>query len=415
MLSPNGDLRPGGAIGLINPARLGLQHTTLTELGTCFCVLMLVQVIGVRLCVAASENKSPNSRCIMSNDSLQLFDVPRQEFISNKTRDSEDEYARGIQSYLGGNFAAAESSLTAAVANEPGNARYVRALVELYLADGYSDKANEAIQDYKKLCGTNAQVYAFEAELLFHQKRYDTALAAIRNSLSLSKHDGRMHELLGLIDILKGRNAAGVSELRRAEQLNPKHAEIWYYCGRALYSIGRYSEARDQFLVCLRIQPRYRKASENLGLCYEALGEYSKATQAFLNAIALEKSEPAPRYGEPFGFYGAMLQKMGELHKALTVLSEGVALSPTCFVANYELGSVLLSLRDFQNAEHYLLVARDLAPYYPRTYYLLGMVHKKQHRFQEAKHDFSKFAQLNRGTEGMGFPVTDRANQVLHP
>jgi predicted Zn-dependent protease len=103
-----------------------------------------------------------------------------------------------------------------------------------------------------------------------------------------------------------------------------------------------------------------------------------------------------------------MLTRTGQPEKALDVLRDGVALSPNSFVVNYEMGNALLTLGRLQEAEHYLLIAKRLAPDYPRVYYLMGRVHQRQHREREAAEDFEKFKKLNKGSESIAFPVTDR-------
>jgi tetratricopeptide (TPR) repeat protein len=217
-----------------------------------------------------------------------------------------------------------------------------------------------------------------------------------------------MHELLGLIFIARKNNARALDELQKAEKLNPNDADIRYFFGRLLYALGRITQARDEFWACLKIQSNYRKALENLGLCYETLGDYLKATQAFTEAISLEKAQVGSKHGEPFGYYGAMLAKMGRPEEALRVLREGLAVCPDSFVINYELGRVLLTLNNLPEAEQCLLSAEKAAPKYARTYYLLGELHRKQHRLKEANQDWAKFEELSKAAENTGFPVSGK-------
>lgn len=323
-------------------------------------------------------------------------------------QDSERHYLLALQLQASGDEARAESEFRDAVAKTPGEDKYVRSLGLFYIARSRYEDAIEVIRDHVKRLGVTALGYELEAELLFQQKLYDPALEAVLGSLKLSHHNARMHQLLGSIYIVKRQDAAAVLELRKAAELDPNHAQTRYFLGRVLYSTGAYGAARDEFLACLKLQPGYRKALENLGLCYEALQDYTKATQAYLDAIALEYTQVGPKRAEPHAFYGAMLSKIGESEKALAVLRQGVAVSPRSFVANYHLGRLLLNLGDNAEAEKFLLTAADLAPKFSRTYYLLGNLRQKQNRRGDAERYWVTFRDLDRVPENRVFPLTDR-------
>jgi protein O-GlcNAc transferase len=365
--------------------------------------------LAVRLSNAQSKQEvGTQARCSNSAASPELLSSPDLNFQDVEKQAEAEHYADGLRLNSEGDEAGAEREFKAALAEAPREGAYVWELGLLYIAEKRYNAAIEVVRDYTRLCGVTAVGYALEGELLFQQRQFDPASLAIAASLRLSDKSPRMHELLGLIYFATEKHAPAIYELERASGLDPNNPEIRYFYGRALYASGRYSQARDQFLSCLKIRSHYRKALENLGLCYEALGNYPEAAQAFLRAIALEEVQTGPKHGEPFAYYGAMLTKLDEARKALPILREGMAASPKSFVVNYELGRALLIIGHLDEAEHYLLIAGQLAPSYPRTYFLLGKVHEKQHRSTEAARDLAKFAELNKGAESVGFPLTDR-------
>jgi tetratricopeptide (TPR) repeat protein len=340
---------------------------------------------------------------------LVLQPVQRSPEVSGELgQDAERHYLRALQLNAAGDDARAEKEFREAVNKTPNEDKYVRSLALFHIARSRYDEAIGVIGDYVKLCGVTALGYELEAELLFQKRLYDPALEAALASLKLYNSSARMHQLLALIHIAKRKDGAAAVELRKAVELDPNHAGIRYLLGRVLYSTGGYAEARDQFLACLKIQPSYRKVLENLGLCYEALQDYPKATQAYHDAITLEESQKGPKHAEPYAFYGAMLAKVGESEKALAVLRQGVAVSPRSFVANYHLGRLLLNLGDNAEAEKFLLTAADLDPKFSRTYYLLGNLRQKQSRRAEAERYRALFKDLDKVPENRVFPLTDR-------
>jgi tetratricopeptide (TPR) repeat protein len=301
-----------------------------------------------------------------------------------------------------------ENELKEVLAKAPRQDKAVRRLALFYIERSRYDEAIQVIAEHVKVCGVTALGYELEAELLFNQKLYDSALEAAVASMKLETENARIHQLLGLIHIAKRQDAAAVVELQKAAELDPGQPDTRYFLGRVLYSSGNYGSARDQFLACLKLEPGYRKALENLGLCYDALQEHLQATEAYQKAISLEEGQKGARHAEPYAYYGAMLARLGESEKALAVLRRGIELSPKSFVANYHLGRILLNLGDTDEAERFLLAAASLDPTFSRTYYLLGNLRKKQNRKEDAARYQAKFQDLDRRPENRIFPLTDR-------
>ena len=368
--------------------------------------------LTVRLpsCAAVPQNGDPTARkpAAACAQQLPLYLLDATGAYAGKTSVPQAHYAEGLKLYAAGDQAGAEREFRAAVAGEPSHPDYVHRLASLYITEARYEAAAALVRDYTKLCGPTALGYGLEGELLFQQRDYDAALTAVTSSLGLSANSARMHELLGLILFTKRQNVGSRSELEKAEQLEPDNAEIRYFYGRSLYLTGLYAEAREQFLACVRIDPSYRKCRENLGLCYQALRDYAKAAEAFKEAIALEKAQSGPKHGEPFGYYGAMLAETGQSLQALPILREGEKLCPRSLVVNYELGRILLGDGDLDQAERYLLVAENLDPTFAQTYYLLGKVHQRQGRADQAALDWNRFQELHKDPANREFPLTDR-------
>ncbi len=389
------------AIGAIRSLALRAVNVRSPATGAIASVACLVFPIFIW---AQQAGKDPARQNLCS----QVTSLQFQGLTGPNSEDAEEHYSRALQSEHSGDEVTAEKELRAALAERPQEGSYVRKLSLLYIEKRRYDEATKVITDYANLCGPTALGYGLKGELLFQQKEYDRAYEVVRRSLELSDNDGRMHELLGLIHIVVRQYPSALPELEKAAALDPNQPQIRYYCGRVLYTLGRYTEARDQLLSCLQLAPGYPRALENLGLCYEALRDYARATRAYLDAIGLEKGRTMPKHGEPYAFYGAMLVKLGESEKALPILREGVAVAPNSFAANYELGRALLKVGQLQEADGYLLAAAQLGPKFSRTYFLLGELRKKQNRLPEANRYWALFGELNSVEANRDFPLTDQ-------
>jgi tetratricopeptide (TPR) repeat protein len=370
---------------------------------------MLGLLLAASLSVQAPSEAQPSARlsgskvCSKRAPSLELRDLDSPGIQSAQQHSTE---ARRFESK--GDDSEAERELKAALAARPQDDSYVQQLALFYIERERYPEALGVIRGYVKSCGPTATGWALEAELLFKQRRYDEAFEAARNSLGFSDDDARMHELLGLIHVVRHRDSAGLAELRTASRQDPAAPQIRYYYGRALYTGGRYPEARDQFLACLKLRPGYPKALENLGLCYEALQDYAKAFDCYRRAMALEESKKGPKNADPYAYYGRLLFEQGQPQQAVAALKQAVGVSPKSFMGNYELGRALLSVGELEEAGRFLLTAESLDPSFPRTYYLLGKLRQRQNRSKEAAQYWATFEKLNKNAQNSGFPITDR-------
>ena len=346
-------------------------------------------VHGLSPLQASPQKATTQTVCSERNQSLQLKDLQASRWEA-----AEEHFARGEQFESASDQKSAEDEFRAAVTQMPRADKYVRRLALFELERQRYDDAIGVIKEYVNLCGATALGWALESELLFKKRQYDAAYEAAQNSLHLANDDARMHEMLGLIYITKRQNAAAAIELGKATTLDPEHPQIRYFYGRTLYSTGRFPEARDQFIACLRIQPQYPRALENLGLCYEALRDYTKAFDCYRKAISAEEVKKGHKNAEPYAYYGRLLLQTGESEEALSVLRQAVGASPRSFIANFELGNALLSVGELRDAERFLLAAENLDSKFARTYYLLGRLCQKQKRPQEAAQYWATFEAL---------------------
>jgi len=303
---------------------------------------------------------------------------------------------RGLSLIASENAHLAEVELRRAWELNPTEERYVRNLSSFYINNRRYDKAQEIVQDYTTRQGENGLSCLLQGEVFFAQKEFAKAYQSLRRSLEFSSDNYRAHQLVGLIHVLAQRELDALEELRLAAQQNPHSAQTRFLLGRTYYRTGNYGQARDEFLACLKIQPSYPKATENLGLCFEALEEISSATQAYERAIQLEKDGKTPPSEDPYVEYALLLAKQADLRKSIGLLREGLRRNPKSARANFELGRVLFKAEQITEAERYLLASSILDPKFSRPHFFLGRIYLKMKRVKDAKMHFSLFQDLDK-------------------
>jgi len=181
--------------------------------------------------------------------------------------------------------------------------------------------------------------------------------------------------------------------LTRSLQWDPRDAQAWYYLGRTKYSESQFPEAIEDFMQCLKLEPRNIQAENNVGLSYEALGQQDQAIQAFKNAIAWEVQSPA-KDPEPFIELAHLYLNQNQPEKAVPYLSQSIAIFPRVSKAHETLGKAYSLLHRLPEAQAELEKAVALEPKTASLHCMLGQIYRQERMVSEAKSEFDRCAAL---------------------
>jgi tetratricopeptide (TPR) repeat protein len=76
--------------------------------------------------------------------------------------------------------------------------------------------------------------------------------------------------------------------LTKLIQEQPDFAEAWNRRAFLYYSVGQYKQSLGDCQMVIQINPVHFGALHGMGLCYAALGEYSKAIRVFKRALEIQ-------------------------------------------------------------------------------------------------------------------------------
>ena len=181
---------------------------------------------------------------------------------------------------------------------------------------------------------------------------------------------------LGEAYISEQRYTAALSELYKAEKLNPNDPILHNDLGLVYMAKEKYDLAVVHFRKAVQLKPEYSVAKNNLGSAYLVLEEWDKAITV-LEDVTNDLLYATPHY--PLANLGWAYFNKGDYQNARAYLEEALELSPDFFLARLNLGRVHLATGKLHRA---LALFEKLAPESPqnpvlllelgKTYRLLG-------------------------------------------
>jgi tetratricopeptide (TPR) repeat protein len=121
--------------------------------------------------------------------------------------------------------------------------------------------------------------------ILYFARRYDDAIAAIKETLDLDPDFGPAHVMLGRIYVAKGMPDRAVTELERARGLMGRRPDVLTPFAYALARAGRQREARTMLDRLHDLSQPRPAAPIRLALVHIALGETDRAFEWLEKAI----------------------------------------------------------------------------------------------------------------------------------
>ncbi|KAI5353766.1 PREDICTED: TPR [Prunus dulcis] len=212
---------------------------------------------------------------------------------------------------------------------------------------------------------------------------------------------------------------------KRACELQPVDVRPHFRAGNCLYVLGRYKEAKDEFLLALEAaeaggnQWAYLlpQIYVNLGIALEGEGMVLSACEYYREAAIL-----CPTHFRALKLLGSALFGVGEYRAAVKALEEAIFMKPDYADAHCDLGSALHAMGDDDKAIVIFQKAIDLKPGHVDALYNLGGLYMDAGRFPRASEMYTRVlavwpnhwrAQLNKAVSLLGARETEEAKKAL--
>lgn len=238
-----------------------------------------------------------------------------------------------------------------------------------------------------------AVLLAFVGGVFFLNGEYLNAAIAYQKARAIAPLDDRSRFTLSMSYIRLGRRDWARSELEKLAQEFPTDPLALYWLARLDYDAQQYQTAIAKLQKVIALDPKMMRAWDNLGLCYDYLGNYDEAVKHYRHAIELnrQQSQPSPW---PLINLATYLNSKGDVKESESLLREALRYDARLPQAHYQLGVALEKQERYKEAMQALREAAQLDSLYPEPHFLLGRIQQKQGHTKEAQKSFARFQEL---------------------
>lgn len=212
---------------------------------------------------------------------------------------------------------------------------------------------------------------------------------------------------------------------KRACELEPVDVKPHFRTGNCYYVLGKYKEAKEEFLLALEAAESggnqwgylLPQIYVNLGIALEGEGMVLSACEYYREAAIL-----CPTHFRALKLLGSALFGVGEYRAAVKALEEAIFMKPDYADAHCDLASALHAMGEDERAIEVFQKAIDLKPGHVDALYNLGGLYMDLGRFQRASEMYTRVlavwpnhwrAQLNKAVSLLGAGETEDAKKAL--
>lgn len=186
-------------------------------------------------------------------------------------------------------------------------------------------------------------------------------------------------------------------ELTKLSTEFPQNPLYTYWLGRLDYESQQYQDAITKFEKTIALDPSMSRAYDNLGLCYDYLGQFDEAVKHYHRAVELNRKQPQPSPW-PHLNLGVTLLSQNKIPEAIASIEEALRYNRRLPQAHYQLGLALERQGKTAEAISELQQASTLDPAYPEPHYNLGLLYQKSGERDKAQDAFADFQRLKQAS-----------------
>ena len=247
------------------------------------------------------------------------------------------------------------------------------------LRTGAYDRAEALLLEAAEAQPQSAEVLRQLGGVFFVRGRPLNAAVALKKAEALAPLDERSRFTLVMSYVALGRRGWARPELAKLVEAAPANPLYPYWVARLDYDDGQYATAVKGLRRAIEIDPRFMRAHDNLGLCYEALGRFDEAVRSWEEAIRLNDGQKT-KSPWPSLNLGLMLTRLDRLDEAEARFREALRCDSRFPQAHYQLGITLEKKGRAGEAVAEIEEAARLDPAYAEPQYALARLYRRGRR-----------------------------------
>lgn len=238
--------------------------------------------------------------------------------------DSQLRLAYGEALEKSGDAASAERELRKAIELQPESSEALAGLANLYMRAKRFPEAEDALRRLVSATPQDESGHLQLGRVLSAEKKYEASTAELEKALELRSDDWEaLRELAFVQECLKQWSVAETQYRRLLAQF-PNDADLHNGLGSVLLPQLKYAEARDEFMHCVKLNPRWGEAYGQLALAASGNKEYELAIQSLDERKKLLPELPGSLFLRATSFdHLRMFAEAVESYKAFLAVSNG--------------------------------------------------------------------------------------------
>jgi tetratricopeptide (TPR) repeat protein len=270
-----------------------------------------------------------------------------------------------------------------------------RALIAQALAGGAYEQAQAMLVEEAKRNPRSPELLRLLGGVFFVRREFLSSAIAFKKAEALAPLDERSRFTLAMSYVVLGRRDWARPELQKLSQSAPRNPLYLYWTARLDYDDGKYAAAAAGLLQAIALDPRFVKAHDNLGLCYDALGRFDEAIRSYQEAVRLNREVAARSPWPPLNL-GLLLSRLDRLDEAEPLFRESVRLDPRFSQGHYQLGTALEKKGSAEEAVKELEEAARLDASYAEPHYALARLYRRSGNAEKADRALERFLALKK-------------------
>src|SRR5437763_1564375 len=240
-----------------------------------------------------------------------------------------------------------------------------------------------------------AKLYTLMGHIFFLDGQYLNSAIAWKKAEAIASLDDQSRFSLAMAYFQLNRRDWARDELQTLSRGNPQNPLYLYWLAKLDYDARAYTPAISRLRRVIELDPNMMRAYNNLGLCFDALGQFDEAIQNFTPAIELNRRQEQPSPWPPLNLAVSLISR-NRLDEPVARLNEALTYNPKFPQAHYQLGLVLEKEGKFEEAIVPLQRAVELDPAYPEPHYTLGRIYQREGKREEAQAQIEEFKKLSK-------------------